>query len=202
MESGAATVRAFVAIELPFEVRSYVGRLASSLKAVVPSYVRWVDPQGMHLTLKFLGNVPTGGLPEMERALAGVAAESRPFGLSLAAVGGFPDLRQPRVIWLGLVNGVAPLISVQRRVEEALVKLGYRAEERPFAPHLTLGRVREGVIAAERRVLGQAVATMETGDLPAWQVEGFSLMRSQLTPRGAVYTRLADFPFGDGLSPR
>lgn len=194
------TVRTFVAIELTPQLLRRLGALQDRLRQDVPAgLVRWVRPEGIHLTLKFLGEVPAGRVDEIATAMRDACAGHKPFSFSIAGLGCFPGFRRPRVIWVGVDEPGGVLNALQRDVEEAMQGLGFAPERRPFSPHLTLGRVK-GRAPAAVRALGEYVARAEVkvGEMKASEV---SLMRSDLRPGGAVYTRLAVAPLGGIACP-
>ncbi|MDI9571169.1 MAG: RNA 2',3'-cyclic phosphodiesterase [Pseudomonadota bacterium] len=184
-------MRAFLAIALPPEVKANIGRIQERLKKSVPGDIRWVRPEGVHLTLKFFGEMT---LPELERikaAVAGPTAAAAPFVLEVRGLGAFPEVSRPRVIWLGLAGETAALMSLRGELERELARAGFPEEERPFRAHLTLGRVKipKGVLGLARTV--ETETDMAAGRIP---VEEIVLFKSELTPRGAIHTRLAAFP--------
>lgn len=192
--------RLFVAVELPAGAKDALAAAVGQLRGLMPAGVRWVNPAGIHLTLKFLGTVD-GGLAEpllaaLQREMAGV--DKTPFPLHLDGLGVFPNRREPRVIWAGVGGDLEILGAVQRRVEDAAAYLGLARERREFRPHLTLGRVRDGVTPAARREMGSVVAEQGAALAPeyAWGVEEIGLIRSVLTPQGAVYTSLGTARLG------
>lgn len=193
-----SSVRAFVAIELPEEVRMYLAKIQSSLRQMLAPVVRWVEPQGVHLTLKFLGGVEASRLPKLEGCVAGATGDSHPFSLTVEGLGCFPNRQQPRVLWVGLQGQLEQLVQLQRAVETALRPMGFPSEDRAFSPHLTLGRLRDEVSREERRRVGEVVASLEVGAGPAFDVTSISLIRSQLTSQGAVYSGLATMPLAAG----
>jgi 2'-5' RNA ligase len=184
------TVRAFIAIELTPEILKALGDLQDRLKQdVPPKLVRWVRPQGIHLTLKFLGDVPRTKVDVIAEALRDACAPHAPFSFSVGRMGCFPNPYRPRVVWVGVDEPSGALARLQRDVERAIGPLGFPPEKRRFSPHLTLGRVKGGsrdAVAA----LGEYVsrATVRVGEQQAAAVH---LMRSELLPGGAVYTELA-----------
>ncbi len=183
-------VRTFVAIELSPQLLRRLRALQDRLRQDVPAgVVRWVRPEGIHLTLKFLGDVPTARVEEIATAMCDACVGHVPFTFAVAGLGCFPNLRRPRVIWVGVDEPTGTLAALQRDVEGAMQRLGFAPERRPFRPHLTLGRVKGGG-ADVVRALGEYVAraTVNVGQMEASEV---SLMRSDLRPGGAVYTRLA-----------
>ncbi len=178
-------MRLFIAINLPPEVRRGLWEAAGPMRA--SSYpVRWVDPDGMHLTLKFLGEV--AGSREAE-ILAGVNAAvqgARRFTLPIGGFGAFPSPGRPRVLWVGC-EAVAALEILQHRLEQEMEQLGFPLEGRAFHPHLTLGRANRDARPNAFRGIEE---TLESLDFSAEaMVESVDLMESQLTPRGARYAR-------------
>ena len=115
---------------------------------------------------------------------------SSPFSLELSDVGMFPNERQPRVLWAGVGGDLDALLTLQEQVEQALSPLGFPREKRPFNPHLTIGRVRDGVSKGERDRIGQVLSAASLQPTQPWSVECISLIQSNLTPQGAVYTSL------------
>ncbi len=195
MSTPEETLRTFVAVELPQDVLAALGRSQRSLDARLRSRaLRWTRPEGIHLTLKFLGDTPTELLPEVERRLQESLAGVPPFGLELAPLGVFPNARATRVVWVGLAGDLQALAEIQRRVEDSIAPLGYPTEKRSFSPHLTLARVADTATADERRDVGSAVATAAPPPRTRFEVGEVSLMRSQLGPGGARYTRMLAVP--------
>jgi 2'-5' RNA ligase len=189
------TIRAFVAIELDAALRSALGELQGRLRrAPLARLGRWVNPAGIHLTLRFLGNVSTGSLSDLRAALRSAAREVAPFELALAGLGCFPNCRQPRVVWVGVQEPTGALGRLQCAVERELCALGFAPEGRAFRPHLTLARVRDQAYGRERAELGAWIDGETVGRLGAMRVSEISLMRSDLRPGGAIYTRLAAAP--------
>ena len=190
------SARAFVAIELSLEMREALGELIARLKGMGLSSVRWVNPEAVHLTLKFLGNVPRAQIGEITHALSRSVLGSAPFTLEMGDVGGFPTLDAPRVLWVGLKGELDELASLQQKVEETLQSLGFPKERRPFTPHLTLARMRDGATSRERRMAGEASSRTGPPTEVTMEVRSLSLMRSNLSPSGAAYSRLASIPLG------
>jgi len=192
------TVRAFIAIELPDAVKEALADLQGRLKASDPAPVKWVNPDGLHLTLKFLGNVARSAIPDVERVIAESAQCHPPFRLSLGRTGAFPNLRTPRVAWVGIEGDTAALASLQESVERGAVPLGFKQENRGFSAHLTLGRVRDTASAADACRLGEALWSVAPADRVTFEVSGVSLMRSTLTRQQAIYDRLYEAALGRG----
>ena len=157
------TLRTFVAIELPAEVRAAIAAAQAELRGALgdrAGSVRWVNPAGAHLTLKFLGDTPESAVPGVEAALRAALAGTAAFDLRTGALGCFPSGRAPRVLWLGLDGDLAPLTAARDAVEAAIAPLGWPTEARPFSPHLTLGRLRPEASPAERAGIGKAAGTI------------------------------------------
>ncbi len=174
-------VRLFVAINLPERVRERIAAGTEDLRGL--EGIRWVATDRVHLTLKFLGEIDEESERSVAEALARVAVGHEPFEARVTAPGAFPNIRRPRVIWLGLEQS-PELAALQRELEDALADLGFQREQRAFRPHLTLGRVRRGR-RVDGDVLDSLVRRTEVSD--AWQVDAVDLMRSHLLPTGAVY---------------
>jgi len=191
-------VRAFIAIELPNSVKSTLSQLQDNLKQSDRAPVKWVDPDSIHLTLKFLGNIAAGTIPELTKAISEAARGIAPFRLALGELGVFPNLRAPRVVWVGLGGEIATLSVIQENIESALIPLGFSPERRAFSPHLTLGRVRERASPEERRRLGEAVSSLKMGAKLSFKVDSLSLMRSRLTRECAFYSRLSSVALQSG----
>jgi 2'-5' RNA ligase len=186
-------IRTFIAIELDESIKDSLIKLQERLKGEAPrGSVRWVRPEGIHLTLKFLGDVPANQIGEITRALARSCQGFAPFYLSCGGLGCFPNLKRPRVLWVGIQEETGTLAQLQKAIEENVAPLGYPTEKRKFSPHLTLGRVQRRVSSGDQRRLGELVKVSEIGTLSQMQVKSVNLMRSDLRPSGAVYTRLAE----------
>jgi RNA 2',3'-cyclic 3'-phosphodiesterase len=155
--------------------------------------VAWVSRDNVHLTLKFLGDVEAARRDAVAGALARAAAGCSCFHLTVRGLGAFPTAARPRVLWAGVDEGAAQAATLARRVDEALVALGFSPEPRVFAAHLTLGRVR-----APRADPRLAEALAAGGIFGRQRVDRLALMRSQLSPRGARYTELAAAPLAGG----
>jgi len=185
-------IRAFVAIELSENLRREVVRIQGSLQGKgIVDHVRWVKPEGIHLTLKFLGNVPTSAINEIAQALTQASEGVKPFTICVTGLGCFPSTGRPNVIWVGIEGDTGALMCLQTAVEDRLSLLGYPKEKRSYSPHLTLGRTARDIAARERRRLGDILEQQTVGSLGEMQVRDVSLIRSELSPAGARYTRLA-----------
>ena len=186
-------LRAFIAIEIPLETREAVYKATASLQKRIGSSVRWVPVENLHLTLKFLGDVSPTNVEMLSQMLRAEADLFPCFELRLHGLGSFPNLKRPRVIYVGVQ---APVIfeGLQRGIEAASRKLGYESEERRFSPHLTIGRVRQNVTAAEQQTIRRTLEEPRIDSLGNARVDSVHLYRSDLRPTGSVYTRLYSAP--------
>jgi 2'-5' RNA ligase len=185
-------IRAFLALDPPGEILREIAVLQDRLRKRLPGDIRWVRPEGIHLTLKFFGDVFEKDLAGIAEVVRERAAGVAPFSLSVGGIGVFPDPRRPRVLYLGMKGDAERLVAFQGELEGALKKIGFPGEERPFRPHLTLGRFRSPAGLA-----GLAGALEKGGEEAAGRfvASGLDLFRSELTPRGAIYTKIERFPF-------
>jgi RNA 2',3'-cyclic 3'-phosphodiesterase len=179
--------RLFVSLELPELVKQSVALLCSDVPGA-----RWVEPEQIHLTLRFIGDVDGLGFQDVEDALASVRSE--PFDLTLKGVGHFPPRGEPHVLWVG-VEKSEPLVILHDRVESALVRVGLERERRKFAPHVSIARLRATPSRAVASFLARN-ALFRTEPIP---VDEFHLVSSQLTPKHAVHRNEATYPLGDGV---
>lgn len=185
-------IRAFVAVDLPEELRIRLGELIDRLSARIGrGTVRWVRPQGIHLTLKFLGDVGAARTEEIAGAVRSVTERHRPFQVEVGGVGCFPGPGRPRVLWVGVKEPAGALAKLQGEVEAGLAALGFPREDRPFSPHLTLARVRREASPVEAAKAGAFVAGLPSEILGEVEVGRVTLFRSELRPAGPVYTALA-----------
>lgn len=184
-------MRTFIAIELPDDIRSALDTLTVRLRA---SRIRasWVRAENIHLTLRFLGEISVDHVQRLSGILASAYKDTVPFFLIVRGTGAFPNVRNPNIVWAGVEPAEGPLEKVQAAAETAALSIGCKAERRSFHPHLTLARIKD---PAEGRKLLPYLAEERNWSAGAFQAAGVSLFSSQLTPHGAMYTRLAHFPF-------
>jgi 2'-5' RNA ligase len=193
-------IRSFIAIDLPEDVRREAGRISGRLQEGIYG-VKWVEPKNLHLTVKFLGGVEPETLDLVKETVGPIAARFQPIELGLAGAGSFPPRGRPRVIWLGVHGGLDHLAALAGNIETALEPLGFEPEDRPFSPHLTLGRVKQG----RRKKSGRGpdpdpgqlqgrileLAEVRAGE---FSVNELVLFQSVLSPAGPTYRPLARFP--------
>jgi 2'-5' RNA ligase len=185
-------IRSFVAIELDRAIQAALRQIQSPLKGSRTGHIaRWVSPTSIHLTLKFLGNVPVSRVEEISQAVHRGCEGFAPFSIFLTSLGCFPHERRPRVIWVGIGGEVGTLQRLQNSVDTALNRLGFRPEKRGFTPHLTLGRIRDRARPHKRQELVKLLPTVEVSSSAAMMVQAVHFIRSDLRPTGAVYTHLS-----------
>lgn len=188
-------LRLFVAIAIPERVRNEMIAVQRELKPLALGDVRWTDTEQLHLTLKFLGNVPASSVEAVQQSLAEVCTGAAPFHLRAKGIGFFPNERQPRVMWVGFEGGENELAGLQRRVERLLAPFVEKPGAEKFLAHATLGRFQKyrrhktGQLLPRARALADHV-------FGEWRVEDISLFRSELSADGARHTQVAVFPFG------
>jgi 2'-5' RNA ligase len=181
-------LRLFVAIDVPEAIKDAIETdVVDALRDRLAG-ARWTRPDGRHLTLKFLGNVDDDRVNEIGRTLASVASEHSSFRASFGEVGGFPTLKRPRVLWIGMDDGAEPMSELAAQLERSLEPLGFEPEGRPFSGHFTLARF------PKPRTIEDLPELAVPRDV--FHVSEVVLFRSQLHPKGARYTALERFPLG------
>jgi len=184
-------VRAFVACEIPSEWTEALAQTSRALSKAGLQYLRWVRPEGIHITLKFLGDVGRHLLPDILGAMQAAANPIPPFELSLQGLGSFGSHGHPRVLWAGIQGELGALRGMHERLDAELTELGFAREVRAFSPHLTLARVPDDAPANAGASLAAALRTEHLPSVAPSQVRELVLMRSQLGRGGAAYSRLA-----------
>ena len=191
----AQFLRLFIAIDLTSELRDAISVVQDDLRRLLPpKTVRWTNPEGIHLTLKFLGDTPAERVDAISQAMATAAGSFAPFSFTVAGFGCFPNARRANVLWVGVPEMPKALAGVQRTTDLQLTRLGFDKETRPFSPHLTLGRVNKKISSNNRARLAGVLGQIKVGTLGIVPVEEVILFQSNLQPGGAVYTALARIP--------
>lgn len=187
------TIRCFIAVKLPDDVRRSMADLIAELKKAKPD-VSWVPAENIHLTLRFIGNMNDSLIPMIKERITKKLSHYNAFYIKIVGVGCFPSERRPRVLWIGVERSDL-LNSIQRDMEAEVEELGFAAEDRPFSPHLTLGRVRsqKGIAEMLRRF-----TEFRTADFGLVEVKSIHIMKSDLKPKGAEHTSIAEIPIGRG----
>jgi len=183
-------IRAFIAIALPAEVTAALAGVADRLRGA-GAQVSWVKPGNIHLTLKFIGEIGEAGVGRVRAVLDEVAARHGPFTLAVGGLGVFPSPRAPRVVWAGLTAGAGEAAAIQRNLEDGLKRLGFPKEARGFTAHLTIGRVRSPQNVQALLASIDAIGQFSAGQVAVTHLD---LIRSQLDPKGSIYTVLHQAP--------
>jgi RNA 2',3'-cyclic 3'-phosphodiesterase len=185
-----SVIRAFIAIDLSSDIQLRLKDVLQNYKTLLPHIpVRWVAAENIHLTLKFLGDVSLANLNILTNMIQAEISNHHQFDISVGGSGAYPNIRQPRVIWVG-VEAPTELTAIQNGIETTTARLGYAREERAFSPHLTLGRVSRNATAPDVKAISKAIEETRVGFLGATCVEKVHLYRSDLQPTGAVYKQL------------
>jgi 2'-5' RNA ligase len=182
-------IRAFIAITLPDSLIGLVSEIQRKLKAN-GMRISWVSPENVHLTLKFLGDIEPTDIDPIVGIMAECAQGMMPMTLAAGGIGVFPDIRRPRVVWLGITGDLQLLIALQKHMDIRLAELGngrFKPEDRPFKGHLTLGRIKSRL---DHDILVNALKTVGQATSPVFTADAVHLIQSRLTPSGAIYTPL------------
>jgi len=187
----ASGIRTFICIEIPETIRVRIAALQNELRQA-EAQVSWTKPSNIHLSLKFLGDVPASRIESVLAATGLAAAAHGAFEIEVRGAGCFPSPRSPRVLWVGVSGGLNPLRELQASIEDELARSGFAREPKPFSPHLTIGRVRPGRTSSQ---------VAEELMLRRFEPESFRagamiVMRSDLNPAGSIYTPLGVVPLG------
>ena len=185
-------IRSFIAIEIPPPLKSRMEEIQRELRRT-DADVKWVRPGAIHLTLKFLGLIRQEDVERISQALTPIVADGESFEVRVQGMGCFPNPRNPRVVWLGVDQGREALASLRGAIEKRMAELSFPPEDRPFSPHLTMGRVRS---PRGRVGLTQAIEKHQGVPIGSFQAQEVILFQSELRPSGAVYTKLKEFPMG------
>jgi RNA 2',3'-cyclic 3'-phosphodiesterase len=183
--------RTFLALELPEPIKNTLRRRIERLAKAIPD-VRWVDPESLHLTLVFLGDLNDAQLASATAAASDAAGSHPPFALRLAGLGTFGSARSPRVVWVGLAGEKARLLALQAALADGLAARGFPREDRPFTPHLTLARIKKPLSEDALTALTSALA--EPASNANWQADAITVMKSELARPAARYTALSHWP--------
>jgi 2'-5' RNA ligase len=186
-----AALRTFIAIDVPSAVLDTIIRIQHQFKSL-GLHASWVKPGNIHLTLKFLGDTDPDRIPGIQDKLTEILASFPPFQLSLESAGVFPNTQNPRILWVGLKDEEKALRTLQASIEKTLESVGFPKEQRPFSPHLTLARIKTP--KGKKELKDELDAINEEGiDPHPFEVGNIHLYESQLTPKGSIYTVLANF---------
>ena len=185
-------IRTFIAIELLDEVCKKITEIQSEIKPLIQARVSWPKLENIHLTLKFLGDVSLNKIDSIKEELKKTSNRHSPFEMSLGGISVFPNFRRPRVIWLGVNHSSKQVVQLANSIEKAMKRLGFPPERRSFTPHLTLGRIKQRVNLED---IEPKLEKYDKPNIPMIRVDRFGLIKSELRPKGAVYTTLEEFIF-------
>lgn len=183
-------IRSFIAISMPSAVLAAIEKVQDTIRELGLD-IRWVRKEGIHLTLKFLGDIDFDHVGQVQAAMERATKGSSPFTLKGEGVGVFPDLRRPRVVWAGMSGDVDVLNALQGDLESELKRLGFPKEKRRFKGHLTIGRVKGRL---DRTKLAEALKALGDFQTQSFTAESLVLFQSDLRSGGAVYTKLVEVP--------
>ena len=185
-------LRLFIAVELSQEVHAQLSRLIEELKKHECSSTRWVNPENLHLTLKFLGDTSPATLPVLKQTIQTACKAIPAFQATARGTGVFPSLQQPRVLWAGLESGAA-LGNLAFTLDSGLAKLGYKKETRSFSPHLTLARIASPENSPAFELTLKSLLGAKDKEFGSIIVRRITLFQSTLAPGGSIYTPLERF---------
>lgn len=186
------SIRAFVAIEIEKEIKNKLSKFLNQLKET-DADVKWVTPENIHLTLKFIGNIEEIILPTLHKIINDATSSLSFFNMSIENVGAFPTLKKPRIIFVSAQDKGNNLLKIYERLDKGLEALGIKRESRNYVGHITLGRTRS------QKNISKLINALNSGAVHSFgqeKVNYISLMQSELTPKGPIYTRLKDFILG------
>lgn len=197
-------IRTFIAAELDPKLKKALATMQDSLKQALhrlapAGRVQWVRVESIHLTLKFLGDIEETQVENILQLLREAARDRAPFSVQVEGLGVFPDLRVPRVLWVGLSGDAKRLIQLAHSIDTTLAPLGLLPEPKPYSPHLTLARVKEGALNIGKALVDSGVMR-ESQLMGKLSIDAVALIKSQLTPSGSIYSRLGQIPLGQDRS--
>ena len=190
MMAGGKNIRAFLAIEPPENILQEISRLQEKLKREINGRLSWTRPQGQHLTLKFFGDISRENINSISSAVQKRVAAEQKLNLKIEKLGVFPDARKPRVLWCSVTGDLERLINLQKKLDGDFAALGFPAEDRSFKAHLTLARIKD---PRDITGLSEALKKHDLFKAGEFVADKLFLFQSNLSPQGAVYTKLAEF---------
>ena len=187
-------IRSFISLPISEQVRGILRKTINEIDGVIQDKIRWVRPEGIHLTLKFMGDIKTDKIDALLLLLPEIATEVTPFELTLSELGCFPNNRRPRVLWAGVKGDLSILQNLHLAVDNVVEQVGLPRERRGFSPHLTLGRVRRNISEREVDQIGQIIGSTSLPNTPSWTNQTIDLMRTELDPEGSRHYLVGSFP--------
>ena len=182
-------IRTFIAIDIPPWVKTEIAGIQNRLKSLNLN-ASWVSQANMHMTLKFLGDIDPHSAPAIKKTMTAVLHTTPKFSVSLGGLGVFPNLKRPRAVWIAIQDNSGALKTIWEKTEDAMAALNFPGETREFTPHLTLGRIKS---AKGKALLKHALQTAPSIELSPFEITSVKFYQSQLTPKGSIYTVLAQF---------
>lgn len=179
-------VRTFLALNLPENIIASISRIQKDLMAYNLN-IKEVKPENIHLTLKFLGNTRISDMERIHHAIKDVASDFSPFLLAAKGVGVFPDLRRPRVIWVGISEEIDRLVLLQKQLDKKLNEIGFNKEKQTFKGHLTIGRIKGNI---NRKIFDEILNKHEQFCTKTFFADRIYLLQSVLKPAGPIYSKL------------
>jgi 2'-5' RNA ligase len=187
-------MRTFIAIDFSPQIRQKIGEIIDYFKTQTPDYaLKWVEPQNLHMTIKFLGEVSEGHLQTIKELLSDTIKGRSAFEIEVTGMGMYPSAHKPRVIWLG-VEGSEPLKDIHKSLDQALQKTSIPPDKRGLSPHLTIARVRSNVETLIVQDIGKTLSQFKIGSLGKCTIDKIVLYKSTLTPGGPIYDPLLSIP--------
>lgn len=187
-------LRTFVAVEFPSEVITKIARITAYLQTQTPgTALKWVAPENLHLTLKFLGDTHESKIPELGRCIQDALQSQSPFKITIEGLGMYPNASQPRVVWLG-IKDAGNLRQLHHELAKVLKDFDPEPEKCSFSPHLTIARIRQNVSHDGVRQVGETLSQFKVDSLGSFEVQTIHLFKSELTPQGPIYTSLFSMP--------
>lgn len=190
MTDSEKNIRAFLAIEPPGNVLQEISRLQEKLKREISGRLSWTRPQGQHLTLKFFGDISRGDINKISDAVQKRIVPEQKLNLKIEKLGVFPDVKRPRVLWCAVTGDVERLINLQNKLDGDFAAIGFPEEERSFKAHLTLARIKDPRDITD---MSEALKKHDSFKAGEFIADKLFLFQSNLSPQGAVYTKLAEF---------
>lgn len=184
------TIRTFIAVDFPLEIKEKIAEITAYFQTKLPpAQIKWVEPDHMHLTLKFMGETPLDKLVQIKQSIHQVVSGFPSFKIEIKALGMYPNAKRPRVIWLG-INDENNLILLHNQLDQALKGEGIKSDRRPLSPHLTIGRVRRNADQESVMQIGKILSQFKIGSLGCIKIDEIVYYQSVLTPQGPIYTIL------------
>lgn len=187
-------MRTFIAIDFPPEIIKKIDQVINYFKTQTPeSAIKWVAPENLHLTIKFIGDISDDILPQAKFLISDALKNQPAINISIEGLGMFPDAKNPRVIWLGIIGG-DPLVKIHESLDQRLKAIQIKPDRRGYSPHLTIARVRRQTDQKTARLIGETLSKFNVDSLGAIRVDEIRLYQSDLTPKGPTYSPLLSVP--------